>query len=57
MLRGVLALMLGVAAILYPLGALFAFTMTFAAYAFVDGLLSMRREARAGGGDAQAPAA
>jgi len=49
--------MLGVAAILYPLGALFAFTMTFAAYAFVDGLLSMRREARAGGGDAQAPAA
>lgn len=40
-LRGVLALMLGVAAILFPLGALFAFTLVFAAYAFVDGLFSI----------------
>ena len=40
-LRGVLALMLGVAAIVFPLGALFAFTLMFAAYAFIDGLLSI----------------
>jgi uncharacterized membrane protein HdeD (DUF308 family) len=39
--RGVLALMLGVAAFLFPVSALFAFTMVFAAYAGADGILSM----------------
>jgi len=38
--RSVLALVLGVVAILFPVSALFAFTMVFAAYAGVDGLLS-----------------
>ena len=38
--RGVLALLLGVVAILFPVSALFAFTMVFAAYAGADGLLS-----------------
>lgn len=40
-LRGALALFLGVLAILFPANALFAFTMVFAAYAFVDGLASL----------------
>lgn len=39
--RGALALALGVVAFLFPLSALFAFTMVFAAYAGADGLLSM----------------
>ncbi|HEY0959210.1 MAG TPA: DUF308 domain-containing protein [Novosphingobium sp.] len=38
--RGGLALILGAVAILFPLSALFAFTMVFAAYAGADGLLS-----------------
>ena len=40
-LRGGLALLLGLAAFLFPATALFAFTMVFAAFAFVDGLLSI----------------
>ncbi|MFP5330245.1 MAG: HdeD family acid-resistance protein [Alphaproteobacteria bacterium] len=39
--RGVLALALGAAAILFPLGALYAFTLLFAAFAFVDGIASL----------------
>lgn len=38
--RGVLALILGTVAFLFPVSALFAFTMVFAAYAGADGLLS-----------------
>lgn len=41
MLRGVLALLLGVGAIAFPLGALFGFTLVFAAYAFADGVMSL----------------
>ena len=41
MLRGVLALILGVVAILRPFSALFAFTLVFAAYCFVDGVASL----------------
>ncbi|WP_051209652.1 HdeD family acid-resistance protein [Sphingobium quisquiliarum] len=41
LLRGVLALALGIAALLMPVSALFAFTMIFAAYAGADGLLSL----------------
>jgi uncharacterized membrane protein HdeD (DUF308 family) len=40
-LRGGLALLLGFAAFLFPATALFAFTMVFAAFAFVEGLLSV----------------
>ena len=40
-LRGVLALVLGVLAIVFPASALFAFTMVFAAFALVDGFLSL----------------
>lgn len=39
--RGVLALALGVVSFLFPLSALFAFAMVFAAYAGADGVLSM----------------
>jgi uncharacterized membrane protein HdeD (DUF308 family) len=38
--RGILALVLGAAAVLFPVSALFAFAMVFAAYAGADGLLS-----------------
>jgi uncharacterized membrane protein HdeD (DUF308 family) len=38
MLRGVVALLLGISAIVFPLSAVFAFTMVFAAYCFVDGV-------------------
>jgi uncharacterized membrane protein HdeD (DUF308 family) len=41
LVRGILALILGVLALKWPLGTLFAFTMLFAAYAFVDGLASL----------------
>lgn len=41
MLRGVLALLLGVGAIVFPLSAVFAFTMIFAAYCFIDGIASL----------------
>ena len=40
-LRGALALMLGVVAILFPASALLAFTMVFAAFAVADGLASL----------------
>jgi uncharacterized membrane protein HdeD (DUF308 family) len=39
--RGALALLLGVVTILFPLNALFAFTLVFAAYAGADGILSL----------------
>jgi uncharacterized membrane protein HdeD (DUF308 family) len=39
--RGILALLLGVLALKWPLGTLFAFTLLFAAYAFVDGIASL----------------
>ena len=51
LLRGILALVLGVAAFMWPLSAVFAFTLVFAAYAFVDGIMSLIagvRGARAG---------
>lgn len=51
MLRGVLALLLALAAVIFPLGALFAFTLLFAAYASVDGVAALVagvRGARAG---------
>jgi uncharacterized membrane protein HdeD (DUF308 family) len=51
LLRGILALALGVAAIIFPLSAIFAFTLLFAAYAFVDGIASLvagTRSARSG---------
>ena len=41
MLRGVLALLLGVAALIFPLSAVFAFTLIFAAYAVVDGIAAL----------------
>jgi uncharacterized membrane protein HdeD (DUF308 family) len=41
MLRGVVALLLGIGAIVFPLSAVFAFTMLFAAYCFVDGIASL----------------
>src|SRR3982751_5589768 len=41
MVRGVLALILGVCAVIFPLSALFAFTLVFAAYCFVDGIASL----------------
>ena len=41
MLRGVLALLLGIGAIVFPLSAVFAFTMLFAAYCFIDGIASL----------------
>jgi uncharacterized membrane protein HdeD (DUF308 family) len=39
--RGVLALILGVLAILFPASALYAFTLVFAAFLFVDGAFSL----------------
>jgi uncharacterized membrane protein HdeD (DUF308 family) len=41
MFRGILALLLGIGAIIFPFGAVFAFTMLFAAYCFVDGIGSL----------------
>lgn len=41
MLRGILALLLGIGAIVFPLSAVFAFTMIFAAYCFIDGIASL----------------
>jgi uncharacterized membrane protein HdeD (DUF308 family) len=41
MVRGVLALILGVVAVYRPFSALFAFTLVFAAYCFVDGVASL----------------
>lgn len=51
LLRGILAIALGIVAVLFPLSALFAFTLLFAAYAFADGVASLIagiRSARAG---------
>jgi uncharacterized membrane protein HdeD (DUF308 family) len=51
LLRGILALLLGVAAIFWPLSALFAFTLVFAAFSSADGVVSLIagiRGARAG---------
>lgn len=39
--RGLLAIALGVVAIMWPLSALFAFTLIFAAFAFADGVISL----------------
>mgnify|MGYP001599793162 CR=1 FL=1 len=41
MVRGVLALALGIAALLFPAGALFAFKMLFAAFAGVAGIAAL----------------
>ena len=41
MLRGILGLLLGIGAIVFPLSAVFAFTMLFAAYCFIDGIASL----------------
>ena len=41
MLRGVLALLLGIGAIVFPLSAVFAFTLVFAAYCLIDGIASL----------------
>lgn len=40
-IRGLLAIALGIGALLFPTQALFAFTLAFAAFAFIDGLLSV----------------
>ena len=40
-LRGVLAILLGISAFLFPFSALFAFTMVFAFFAFMDGIASL----------------
>jgi uncharacterized membrane protein HdeD (DUF308 family) len=39
--RGVLALLLGILAIAFPFKAVFVFTAVFAAYAFIDGIISL----------------
>lgn len=39
--RGILALILGVLAIIFPASALYAFTLVFAAFLFVDGAFSL----------------
>ena len=41
MVRGVIALALGIGAIVFALSAVFAFTMVFAAYCFIDGIASL----------------
>ncbi len=41
LLRGLLAIALGVVTIMWPLSALFAFTLLFAAFAFADGVISL----------------
>ncbi len=41
LIRGFVALALGAAAILFPFVALVALTLTFAAFAFIDGILSL----------------
>ena len=39
--RGILALVMGVVAIIFPASALYAFTLVFAAFLFVDGIFSL----------------
>jgi len=46
MVRGAVALLLGVGAIVFPLSAVFAFTMLFAAYCLIDGIASLVAGAR-----------
>lgn len=46
MVRGVVALLLGAGAIAFPLSAVFAFTMVFAAYCLIDGIASLVAGAR-----------
>jgi uncharacterized membrane protein HdeD (DUF308 family) len=41
LIRGLLALAIGVVAVMWPVSALFAFTLLFAAYAFADGAVSL----------------
>jgi uncharacterized membrane protein HdeD (DUF308 family) len=41
LLRGLLAIALGVVALLFPLTAVLAFTMVFAAFAFADGIFAI----------------
>ncbi len=41
MFRGIIALLLGIGAIVFPLSAVFAFTMIFAAYCLIDGIASL----------------
>jgi uncharacterized membrane protein HdeD (DUF308 family) len=41
LLRGVLAIALGIVALLFPLTAVLAFTMVFAAFAFANGIFSV----------------
>lgn len=41
LLRGILALVLAIVAIAFPLSAVFGFTMVFAAYCLVDGIASL----------------
>lgn len=40
-LGGLLAFLLGIACFFFPAGALFAFTLVFAAYSLIDGLLAL----------------
>jgi uncharacterized membrane protein HdeD (DUF308 family) len=51
--RGVLAILLGIVAFLFPLSALFAFTMVFAVFAFVDGIFSLVSGIRGARGEAE----
>ena len=41
LVRGILALLLGFAALRWPMKALFAFTLVFAVYCFIDGVASL----------------
>jgi uncharacterized membrane protein HdeD (DUF308 family) len=54
MIRGALAIALGILALIFPAGALFAFTMLFAAFALADGMLSIA-SVLGRGGDRQTP--
>ena len=41
MVRGILGLLLGIGAVIFPFSAVFAFTMVFAIYCFIDGIASL----------------
>ena len=41
MVRGILGILLGIGAVVFPLSAVFAFTMLFAIYCFIDGIASL----------------
>ena len=51
--RGVLALILGVLAIIFPANALYAFTLVFAAFVFVDGMVSLTSGIRGATGEGE----